>query len=72
LDAWHLDKSATALSKDEITVLLLADMFGSEYAKRSALINHFEVGRIAPMLEEETSGWVARNAIRTQRDASKG
>jgi hypothetical protein len=54
----HLAKSNTALSRDEVTVLLLADMFGSEYAKRSASRNGFEAGRIAPLLENNTRGWI--------------
>ena len=51
-----------ALSIDEVTVLLLADMFGSEYAKRLASTNGFEAGRICPLLENNTSGWVNRQS----------
>jgi hypothetical protein len=67
LDSLHLDKSATAWSIDEVTVLLLADMFGTRYAKQTARLNSLDAGRIASLLETETDGWITSRLVAESR-----
>ena len=67
-DVWILDQSATPLSIDEITVGTLIECFGSEYAKGAVAELHFDPGRMAPLLDKQTPGWISSKDPQTVRN----